>query len=100
MASAPLEVFWADDQMKKLDKFTGRIKDVDILIDSCFKTMTDISALCLEHGIVTANDKSLQSSAEALNKLVNVLSDYELYLQEQRDALTGRLQKCIELFGE
>lgn len=100
MASAPLEVFWADEQRKRLDSVNTRIQDVDNLIDNCFKIMTDISAMFLEHGIKAANDKGLQSSSDALNKLVNVLSDYELYLKRQQDELNGRMQKCIAIFGE
>ena len=100
MASTPLEVFWANEQSEKLEKVKEQITSINELIDDCLKGMIDISAMCLNYGIAAENDKNLQQSAEAFNKLINVLSDYELYLNGQKDELEGRMKKCLLMFDD
>lgn len=100
MASTPLEVFWANEQFEKLEKVKTHISSINGLIEDCYKGMIDISAMCLTYGVAAENDKNLQQSADAFNKLINVLSDYELYLRERKAELEGRMKKCLMMFGE
>lgn len=100
MPSTPLEVFWATEQSENLEKVKERIRSINELIDDCFKGMVDISSMCLQFGILVEQDDSIKQSAEVFNKLINVLSDYELYLKEQKAELEGRMQKCLLMFGE
>lgn len=100
MPSTPLEVFWANEQSEKLEKVKERIRSINELIDDCLKGMVDISSMCLQFGILVEQDDSIKQSAEAFNKLINVLSDYELYLKDQKAELEGRMQKCLLMFDE
>lgn len=100
MPSTPLEVFWAEEQSEKLEKVKERIRNINELIDDCFKGMVDISSMCLQFGILVEQDDSIKQSADAFNKLINVLSDYELYLKDQKAELEGRMQKCLLMFDE
>lgn len=100
MPSTPLEVFWANEQSENLEKIKERIRNINELIDDCFKGMVDISSMCLQFGILVEQDEAIKKSEEAYNKLINVLSDYELYLKEQKAELEGRMQKCLLMFDE
>ena len=100
MASTPVEVFWANEQAERLERVKDQIQSINELIEDCYKGMIDISVMCLNHGIAAENDTNLQKSSEAFNSLINVLSDYEGYLKEQKDALEGRMKKCLLMFGE
>ena len=100
MASTPLEIFWANEQSEKLEKVKEQITSINELIDDCLKGMIDISAMCLNYGIAAENDENLQKSAEVFNKLINVLSDYEVYLKKQKYELEGRMKKCLLMFDD
>ena len=100
MPSTPLEVFWENEQSEKLERVKEQIRNINELIDDCFKGMVDISSMCLQFGILVEQDDSIKQSAEVFNKLINVLSDYELYLKDQKAELEGRMQKCLLMFEE
>lgn len=100
MPSTPLEVFWANEQSEKLEHVKTQITSINELIDDCFKGMADISSMYLQFGILVEQDETLKKSEEVYNKLINVLSDYELYLKNQKAELEGRMQKCLLMFGE
>lgn len=100
MASTPMEVFWANEQSEKLERVKTQIESINELIEDCYKGMIDISAMCLNYGIEAENSKALQDSADAFNKLINVLSDYEVYLKNRKAELEGRMKKCLLMFGE
>lgn len=100
MPSTPLEVFWANEQSENLEKVKERIRSINELIDDCLKGMVDISSMCLQFGILVEQDEAIKKSEEVYNKLINVLSDYELYLKNQKAELEGRMQKCLLMFEE
>ena len=100
MPSTPLEVFWAEEQSENLEKIKSQIRSINELIDDCFKGMVDISSMCLQFGILVEQDDSIKQSAEVFNKLINVLSSYELYLKDQKAELEGKMQKCLLMFEE